>query len=229
MNSRRVDDLDICLLFRCCKLILRRTILAHRSAVINLGKNVSKFLSETIRGAEREFCISDYLGEFGEAVALDKGEVVFHQGDSNGYIYLIQAGLLKAYYVTAEGKEYVKSFLMESDIIGNLTALMSAEGCSFTLICLEPSSLIRVPFGEILKQAKRDLAVANQLNLLLANLAIKKERREYEFLCLSAEERYRILRETTPELLERVTKNDIARYLGITPVALSRIRTRIRG
>lgn len=190
---------------------------------------MSKFLAETVRGPERDFSISAYLGELGEVIDLDKGDVVFRQGDSNDFIYLIQAGLLKAYYVTAEGKEYVKSFLMEADIIGNLTALMSAGGCSFTLICLEPSSLIRVPFGELLEQANRDLAVANQLIQLLANLAMKKERREYEFLCLSAEERYGILKETAPELLERVTQNDVARYLGITPVALSRIRSRIRG
>lgn len=210
-------------------MILGKTILAHRSAVINLGKNVSGFGSETVRGAEREGCIPTLIDELGEIVDLDKGEIVFRQGEGNNFIYLIRAGLLKAYYVTAEGKEYVKSFLMEGDVIGSLTALMSAGECSFTLICLEPSSLVRVPFGEMLAQAKSDLAVANQLILLLANLAAKKERREYEFLCLSAEDRYRILRDTTPELLERVTQNDIARYLGITPVALSRIRTRIRG
>ena len=166
--------------------------------------------------------------EFGETLDFDSGDVVFHQGEDNDSLYYIQAGLLKAYYVTADGKEYVKSFLKEADIIGNLTALMSELGCSFTLICLEPSSLIRVPFSELLTQAENNLETANQLIWLLVNLAIKKERREYEFLCLSAEERYRILKETTPELLTRVTQNDVARYLGITPVALSRIRSRMQ-
>ena len=53
---------------------------------------------------------------------------------------------------------------------------------------------------------------------------MKKERREYEFLCLSAEERYRLLIKRSPDLVRQVTQNEIARYLGITPVALSRIR-----
>lgn len=171
--------------------------------------------------------MATYFEEFGEVIDFNKSDVVFRQGDDNDSIYYIQTGLLKAYYVTAGGKEYVKSFLKEADIIGSLTALTSEGGCSFTLICLEPSSLIRVPFSELLKLAEVDLAVANQLIRLLTNLAIKKERREYEFLCLSAEERYRALQETTPELLKRVTQNDVARYLGITPVALSRIRSRI--
>ena len=168
------------------------------------------------------------FGNLGEAFDLDKGDVVFGQGDKNDSLYFIQVGLLKAFYVTGDGKERVKSFLKEADIIGNLAALTSGSGCSFTLICLEPSSLIRVRFGDLLYLAKSDLVVANELVRLLANLAAKKERREYEFLCFSAKERYAALKDASPDLLERVTQNDVARYLGITPVALSRIRARMR-
>jgi DNA-directed RNA polymerase specialized sigma subunit len=35
-----------------------------------------------------------------------------------------------------------------------------------------------------------------------------------------------MLLERSPELFDKVTQKDIARYLGITPVALSRISTR---
>ena len=56
---------------------------------------------------------------------------------------------------------------------------------------------------------------------------IKKETREFELLCLPAEERYRRLLDAAPSLFERVTQNDIARYLGVTPVGLSRIKKRV--
>lgn len=169
-----------------------------------------------------------YFEQSGEGIEFNKGDIVFSQGDANDSIYYIKKGLLKAYYITVDGKEFVKTFLRETDIIGSLTALMSENGCSFTLVCLEPASLIRMPFGDCLRLAENDLAVANIFIKLLTNLAIKKERREYEFLCLSAEEIYQLFKENTPDLLERVTLNDIARYLGITPVALSRIRSRLR-
>jgi len=169
-----------------------------------------------------------YFEQSGEGIEFNKADIVFSQGDADDSIYYIKTGLLKAYYVTDDGREFVKSFLRETDIIGSLTALMSENGCSFTLVCLEPTSLLRVPFGDCLKAAEQDLMVANIFITLLTRLAIKKERREYEFLCLSAEERYQLFKENTPDLLERVTQNDIARYLGITPVGLSRIRTRLR-
>lgn len=65
------------------------------------------------------------------------------------------------------------------------------------------------------------------LNEFLLALAMKKEQREYEFLCLSAAERYLLFCQREAELVPRLSQLDIARYLGITPVALSRIRRRL--
>jgi len=45
---------------------------------------------------------------------------------------------------------------------------------------------------------------------------------------VSAEERFHLLLEASRELIDSVTQKDIAHYLGITPVALSRIRGRDR-
>ena len=53
------------------------------------------------------------------------------------------------------------------------------------------------------------------------------QNREYELLCLSAEERYVRHLDNTPELFDLVTQNEIARYLGVTPVGLSRIKKRL--
>ncbi len=174
--------------------------------------------------------LADYIQACGERVEYKKGAIVFRQGEANQYLYLVQAGLLKAYYLTADGKEYVKTFILENGFIGSSSAYRQAEtGCSFTLVCLEASHLLRLKYADLLdvvqQKPERSLAFIN----MLIDVIAKKERREFEFLCLSAEERYQQILENTPELLKRATQNDIARYLGITPVALSRIRGRMAG
>jgi hypothetical protein len=58
-------------------------------------------------------------------------------------------------------------------------------------------------------------------------VAVKKEIREGEFLLDSAETRYRRLLSDAPTLVGRVQQYHLASYLGITDVALSRIRNRI--
>lgn len=84
------------------------------------------------------------------------------QGDSDSSLYLVQSGLLKAYYTADNGKEFIKSFVLEKDVIGSLRSVYGNGKCSFSLLCLEPTELIK--------------------------LSIQKEKREYELLCLSAEE-----------------------------------------
>ena len=159
----------------------------------------------------------------GKRIEKAKGEHVFMQGDADKSFYHVESGLLKAYYTSEEGRESIKSFLLPGDSIGSMTSAFSEENCSFSLVCLESASLNMIPFETLQEYSRNDLELANMMIGLLIHLAMKKEKREYEFLCLSAEERFCRLAELTPALLEKVTQNDLARYLGLSPVALSRI------
>jgi len=162
----------------------------------------------------------------GKPSEFKKGEYLFKQGDLDTSVYVVKSGLLKAYYLTVDGKELVKSFIQEGEFIGSLIACSSNEPCTFSLMTLEDSSLLRIPFEDLQTAAVSNHELSSFVNGGLVNLAIKKERREYEFLCLSAPERYALFKQRTPHLVDRITQNDIARYLGITPVALSRIKQR---
>ena len=166
------------------------------------------------------------LAQLGVSKQKKKHEHLFQQGDKSDVFYLIKSGLLKAYYVTPDGREYVKSFITAGGFIGSLTACYEETLCSFNLSCLEDTDYIEVKYETLYALTGKEPEMATFMLNNLLMLAMKKERREYEFLCLSAPERYQLLCERQPELLDRVTQNDIARYLGITPVALSRIKNR---
>ena len=168
-----------------------------------------------------------FLSASGEIRSLSAGGHVFRLGDDDRALYFVRAGLLKAYYVTDDGNEAVKSFIQSGDFIGSLTSAYMRERCSFNLVCLEDCALLAVPFDALYAASRRDIEIAGRVIDFLLGFAMKKERREREFLSLSAEARYRLLLEQSPELLQRVRQKDIARYLGVTPVGLSRIRRRV--
>ena len=168
------------------------------------------------------------LIEKGKKISLPKGAYVFQQGDSQGSLYLVVEGLLKAYYITDSGKEYVKSFIAERGFIANLSALLADQPCTFNVVALEGCQLIQVSRKDVLALQDGTTGDLRMLNNALILLAQKKERREYEFLCLSAEQRYHSFCEEYSHLTARVSQYDIAHYLGITPVALSRIKNRSR-
>ena len=166
------------------------------------------------------------LDSFGKPLISKKGDELIRQGESDTSLYVVVQGLLKAYYLTSDGKELIKSFIQPGEIIGSLTACYLGEKSTFSLVCLEDSKLLKIPFESLKSIENIQPELSGEIIQSLVGLALKKERREYEFLCLSAPERYDLLKQRSPDLVEHLTQNDIARYLGITPVALSRIKGR---
>lgn len=76
-------------------------------------------------------------------------------------------------------------------------------------------------------------SITSCANLTQAYLAFsgwvrrRKEDREEALLCASAEDNYRRFLTTNDKLAQRLPQGDIARYLGITPIAFSRIKKRM--
>lgn len=171
--------------------------------------------------------MNEQLKKLGNIRHFRKGAFLFRQGDFGGNLFFIQSGLVKAYYETLDGKEFVKSFVAEGEFIASMQAMISGAPNSFTVLSLEDSVVIDVPKQAVLNLVTNNPGLTDVLNTMLLKLAMKKEQREYELLCMSPEARYLLFCEREARLLERLSQNDIARYLGITPVALSRIRRRV--
>ncbi|MGY1521866.1 Crp/Fnr family transcriptional regulator [Luteimonas sp. A482] len=155
------------------------------------------------------------------------GEPVFRQGDRCSDVFVLRSGLVKIAYVTHHGRERVKSFIADTGLFGSRSAQLEGVGSPFAATCLEDSSLAVVPYPVFRAAALADPALMRTMFAFNEWLAMKKERREYDLLCRSAEERYRVFLAQESALADRLTQGDIARYLGITAIALSRIRRRL--
>lgn len=168
------------------------------------------------------------LGASVQARRYDAGEFLVRQGESAPNLYYLNSGLVKMFYLTAEGKEFVKSFIAAGQLTGSLAAQMGTGESTFSIVCLEPVEAEVVPYDAVQRLVDEDVNAMRFVYMVFRDLALKKEMREHAFLCLSPEERYQAFLQDYADLAERVTQADIARYLGITPVALSRIRGRLK-
>ncbi len=168
----------------------------------------------------------DLVMKRGKKSYLPKGEHIYRQGDKDGNLYAVASGLLKVYYTTNTGKEFVKSFIDAGGYIASISAMLNVDSCPFSIVALEDSQLVCVTGDIMLDLKEKSSDDVSSINSALLKLIQKKEQREFEFLCLSAEERYIEFKKEYENLESRVSQYDVARYLGITPVALSRIRKR---
>lgn len=161
-------------------------------------------------------------------ISLAPGETLFEAEVAQPYVYVVERGLLKLHYLLADGEEWIKSFSQTGMFLGSLSALEPGGRSSFAVTALEVSVVERIDFRQLEALAARHPAWLWALYRAMQRLAVLKEERERVLLTLTPPQRYAEFLREDVSLAERIPLKDLARYLGITPVSLSRIRARVR-
>lgn len=151
------------------------------------------------------------------------GEVVIQAQRFTGCFYICLAGLLRNFYLLENGKEFNKSFIFAPGVAGALSEYVNQQASLFSMDCLEDATLLKIPF-DFLKKVEARSCVQKLYLHVVETLALLKEKREASLLIDNAELRYLAFLEQYPSLLNRLPDYHIATYIGITPVALSRIK-----
>jgi CRP-like cAMP-binding protein len=131
---------------------------------------------------------------------------------------------LRFFYQTTDGKEFNKSFVAENQFTAAYSAFLTDMPTRFSIQALEECHLLICDLHMVVNMFDRHDCWERLGRILAEQLFIKKEAREAEFLLDDAETRYRNFQKQYPGLEGRVAQYHVASYLGITPVALSRIR-----
>lgn len=157
---------------------------------------------------------------------LGYGDFLIKQGAKASEFAFVFSGVLREYYLTDQGNEYIKSFNFPGDFTGSYFDLLTEQPSTCNIRAITDCELAVAKFSEFRKLFSQDIAWERLGRIFAENLFLKKARREYELLALSAEKRYDLLLESRPDIEELVPQYHIASYLGITPVSLSRIRAK---
>ncbi|SCZ66798.1 Crp/Fnr family transcriptional regulator [Thiohalomonas denitrificans] len=160
-------------------------------------------------------------------VTLQKGEHAVEAGNRVESLLFLTSGIARYYYLDGDGREFNKSFSGRGQVLSSISSLVDGCPSPFSIQALTPSEGLEIRYRDFLKLT-REYPDWERLRVrLLELLVIKKERREADFLLLSATERYRKFREEFAAIADAIPNYHIASYLGITEVALSRIRNRL--
>lgn len=156
--------------------------------------------------------------------ALSKGEFFARPGDDAGRVALVRSGLLRFYYVDGGGAEFTKAFRGPGELASAYAELLLGVPSRTHIQALEDCLLLVADFARLDRALARFPEWASAARLIAEHFYVVKERREFELLQLSAAERYARFEHEYPGLSARIPQYHVASYLGITPVALSRIR-----
>jgi len=159
---------------------------------------------------------------------FSRGECIIEAGQAVSQLYFLTSGLARFYYLHSNGKEFNKSFAATGNVVSSITSLTTGQASAFYVQALANCECLCLSYKSMLLLAEQHKDWNTLTIRLLEQLSIKKEAREADFLLLTATERYeKFLRECAP-IVDQIPNYHIASYLGISEVALSRIRNRLR-
>ncbi|MCJ8311571.1 MAG: Crp/Fnr family transcriptional regulator [Saccharospirillaceae bacterium] len=156
---------------------------------------------------------------------IKKSDNLFSQGKLANKIYYLHTGVVRYVSVTDQGKEFTQAFAQAPNIIGSTRAMVTQGPALFSIQALEDCIITSFDWQLFINRMSLDTEFLKCYVSFLENIFIKKEERENEFVKESAQTRYLNFCVQYPNLKDTLPKQQIASYLGITAVALSRIRT----
>lgn len=159
---------------------------------------------------------------------LRPGAPLFLAGARRAHVFVVHTGIVKMVYETPQGDSWVKGFAEPGVCFASLTALEPNGSTSYSAYAETEAVIDQVDYLQLQQLAKRHLPWQCAMSNAFKLYGQRKEQREMELLTLSPQERYLSFLRHHPTLAASLRQRDIASYVRVTPVALSRIRARLK-
>ena len=155
---------------------------------------------------------------------LRKRQFLLQEGDVSTHTVFVEKGLLRTYSVDEKGTERILQFSPEGWWTADLYSFITGEPSTLNIDALEDSELVLMS-KTALEEVRAKIPKFLQFSFLqMQNSYVALQRRLFDIVNLSTEERYLKLLNTYPDIVQRVPQHMIASYLGLTAETLSRVR-----
>lgn len=162
-----------------------------------------------------------------ESLEVKKNEHLFRQGDVSRYVYFVEKGCLRQYYINNNGEERTIYFKTENGWASELVSFLDNTSTELNLQALEDSKL------QIINQKNWIYAVTYIHSFTMGFIRAQQDtnymlkKRLAEATVETPEEKYLRFIKEEPLLFQRIPLYHLASYLAMTPETLSRIRKKI--
>ncbi len=153
-----------------------------------------------------------------------KGETFISKNRSDEKEYFVISGICKSYLINPEGEEITISFFLENSILSPHSTRVSNNVSSYYFKALTNLEIASINAGAFERLMIDNLEIRDFGNTVLHRELQSKVEKEIGLASLTAKERLIKFRLKHQLLENLIPHKDIASYLGITNISLSRLR-----
>ena len=171
----------------------------------------------------REFCERE-----GEEIAYRKDDQLEREGDPARWFAFVTEGCFKyVKYGMSDDKAHITWFSFEGEFVVDYPTFLYARPAQTTIVAMMPSHVLRVT-GQQLEQFFDQSKETMKLRAIIAEHLLEQFRSRYlDLHCTTARERYDLLMQRCPGIVDHLDLQDIASFLNVHPNTISKIRHNI--
>lgn len=206
-----------------------------------MEKKIKEFFDPYVEiPAEAWRGFSKYL----KPIQFRKNEIIKQSFRNENYLYFIISGSA-GLFVFKDGHDICIDLCYEGHFTGDYYSLLEQSSNKASekdkseisqllqkpspiyVMALEPLETLAISKEELFKMYEQSEIGGRIARMVAEVLFMQKQQQQIELLTLTAEQRYKILLDFQPNILQRTAGKHIASFLGITPQGFSRIRKKI--
>nr|WP_320713959.1 Crp/Fnr family transcriptional regulator [Enterobacter cloacae] len=153
---------------------------------------------------------------------INEGAFLLNQEEQMQHIWYVHEGILRAVNQSPTGTERVKEFYFPGEYCFLYLSWLTQCPARYSLQAVTKCVISALPLSFLDSAEGKALA-----DKLLRQQVTYKEKKEEMLLLHTPSQRYLYLQTHFPEWQRHLTQRDLANYIGVSPVSLSRIRHRI--
>ena len=159
-------------------------------------------------------------------VSFKRKELLLRAGETSHHLYFVVRGTLHMYYADEKGQLHSCNFFMAGELVTDLESFSTQVPAGNHIEALTRTDCLSSSCKDTVSLMQQSPAFNKYILDIVEETALHNINRTKDLLSLQPESRYQKLLVTRPDIIREVPQKYIARFLGMSPESLSRIRGR---
>lgn len=166
----------------------------------------------------------DKIAEMAHRVRMKKGTLLVEADKVCRNVFFVAQGIVRA-FCYAKGRDITFWIGEEGTVALSMQSYINGKPGYESVVTIEDSLLYKISIDNLHELYSHDIHIANWGRVFAEKELLRAEKALIPQLFTTGSERYEQLLREQPHLLNRIPLENLASYLGVTPVSLSRIRS----
>lgn len=184
------------------------------SQFIDYIHNISPLTAEAVADIQTKIQSREYK----------KGQFVISEHQVCENLFFLKNGLVKLYFIGDKGREIVIRFFSENSPFSSLESFLGQKNTAHVILALEPTEVDLLSKQDVEELCVKHHCFERFWRIALSFAVRHMINRISQLMKDEATVRYNEFIAENSALMQRISLGDLAGYLGITQVSLSRIR-----